>query len=98
MEDTENRLSEAMPENLKEIFSSMSGEQLSAFLRLDLSVVKDWELIAKYAQEIANADVEHTAAALDVNPEALQEEAAERYSKYQEVEDKVREGKGLNKN
>jgi len=28
----------------------------------------------------------------------LQEEAAEKYSKYQEIEDKVRGGKGLNKN
>lgn len=98
MEETEDRLKTDMPESLKEIFSGMSGEQLSAFLELPLSAVDNWKLIAEYAQKIANADVEHTAEALNVNPDVLQDEATERYSKYQEVEDKVRDGKGLNKN
>ena len=97
MKDTETRLQTAMPDNMKEILSKMTDKQLAAFLRLDFSTVNDWKLIAQYAQSIANANVQHTADMLDVNPDALIQSAATRYQTYQDVEDKVKSGKGLSK-
>ena len=95
--NTEERLGKEMPDNMKEILSKMTDKQLAAFLRLDFSTVNDWKLIAQYAQSIANANVQHTADMLDVNPDALIQSAATRYQTYQDVEDKVKSGKGLSK-
>ena len=85
-------------EQIGESIKDLDDKHIAALLELNWSTVNNWKLASEYIEKIGNADLSHTAEALDVNPDALQEEAAEKYSKYQEIEDKVRGGKGLNKN
>ena len=101
MEDAQKDIGEGPSEEIKKrienAIANMDEAQLAAVMQVDPADVKNWEFIADSIQRISKADLDHTAAILDTNPEALQQSAAQAYSKYQDIEDKVRDGKGLNK-
>ena len=82
-------------EQIGNLLKDLNENQISALLKIDWDTVDTLGLAAHYIQEIADADLSHTAKMLDINPDALLDAASEKYQNYQEIEDKVKSGKGL---
>ena len=83
-------------EDVKNAISGLNGQQLTAFVDLDLNSIKGWESLGDILQKISEMDFSNTDA-LKVDTEAIKEAASDRYSFFQSLEDQVLEGKGISK-
>lgn len=83
--------------NVEQMISDMDEDHLGMLMDLDQSTIKDWDTLAGIIQRIAGIDLSNTAAAIALDPEAVQAAASDQYNIYQSLEDQVRGGKSISK-